>query len=111
MRCLILILTLAACGEASHLGNPLLLPASGVATAYQNAGYSARREQVKAYLVDHRQMLYAERFQGPHATRLFALGRVPPENRRKVAAELAASNSAPDWAEWATVIVMVHGDT
>ncbi|MDX8348631.1 hypothetical protein SLH49_11615 [Cognatiyoonia sp. IB215446] len=40
--------TLAACSqEANHLGNPLLLPVSGVSTAIGNAAYNERRGRVE----------------------------------------------------------------
>ena len=45
---LLMIVTLAACSEeASHLGNPLLLPISGINTAIGNAAYDHRRGQVE----------------------------------------------------------------
>ena len=39
---------LAGCtGEANHLGNPLLLPISGISTAAENAAYNQRRGEVE----------------------------------------------------------------
>ncbi|WP_341366136.1 hypothetical protein [Yoonia sp. BS5-3] len=41
-------LALAACSnEANHLGNPLLLPVSGLSTAIGNAAYNERRGRVE----------------------------------------------------------------
>ncbi len=48
---LIVVLFVAACSnEANHIGNPLLLPLSGIANAAQNAAYSQRRSQVEVYV-------------------------------------------------------------
>ncbi len=45
---LIPLIFLAACSdEANHLGNPLLLPISGLGTAAQNLAYNQRRGQVE----------------------------------------------------------------
>ncbi|MEO0931197.1 MAG: hypothetical protein AAFY14_11210 [Pseudomonadota bacterium] len=45
---LIALITLTACSnEANHLGNPLLLPISGVGTAVDNAAYNQRRGRVE----------------------------------------------------------------
>ena len=47
-RALIPLLLLAACSsEPSHLGNPLLLPLSGLSTAAGNAAYNQRRGRVE----------------------------------------------------------------
>ncbi|WP_411891925.1 hypothetical protein [Yoonia sp. SDW83-1] len=47
-RALIPLTLIAACsGEANHLGNPLLLPISGLSTAAENAAYNRRRGQVE----------------------------------------------------------------
>ena len=44
----ITILFVAACSqEANHLGNPLLLPVTGVSTAIGNAAYAKRRGEVE----------------------------------------------------------------
>lgn len=42
-----LILLTACSGEANHLGNPLLLPISGIGTAFANQAYNERRGQVE----------------------------------------------------------------
>lgn len=45
---LISLICLAACSqEANHLGNPLLLPISGLSTVVSNAAYNQRRGQVE----------------------------------------------------------------
>lgn len=45
---MIVVLLTAACSqEASHLGNPLMLPFSGVSTVIGNAAYEKRRGQVE----------------------------------------------------------------
>ena len=44
----IFCLCLAACSnEANHLGNPLLLPISGIGNAFNNAAYAQRRGAVE----------------------------------------------------------------
>ncbi len=103
MRALPLILFLAAC-DAGHLGNPLTLPIRGAASAIENASYDARRGRVKAYLSAHQFSLNAPEGQAG----LWEASTVPPKNRAKVLQEIAALPSGPDWAEQATVIVMVH---
>ncbi len=49
MRATLIAFTLlAACStEPNHLGNPLLLPVTGVTTGVQNAAYNKRRGQVE----------------------------------------------------------------
>ena len=42
-----LILTAACSQEANHLGNPLMLPVSGLGTVIGNAAYEKRRGQVE----------------------------------------------------------------
>lgn len=47
-RALPALILLAACsGEANHLGNPLLLPISGLGTAIENQAYNERRGRVE----------------------------------------------------------------
>ena len=103
MRALPLILLLAAC-DAGHLGNPLTLPIRGAASAIENASYDARRGRVKAYLSANQSSLGAPEGQAG----LWEVSTVPPENRAKVLREIAELADGPDWAERATVIVMVH---
>lgn len=44
----IAVLLISACSnEANHLGNPMLLPLSGVSTVIGNAAYEKRRGQVE----------------------------------------------------------------
>jgi hypothetical protein len=48
---LITLAVLSACSnEASHLGNPLLLPINAIATVGQNAAYNQRRAQVEVFV-------------------------------------------------------------
>lgn len=42
------LIALTACSnDANHLGNPLMLPVSGISTAFGNAAYAQRRGRVE----------------------------------------------------------------
>lgn len=45
-----LLITSACSQEPNHLGNPLLWPFSGIATAIDNGAYNQRRGQVELYV-------------------------------------------------------------
>jgi len=103
MRYLLLILPLAAC-DAGHLGNPLLLPVTGIATGFENATYNARRKQVFAFLEKNRLTLSNPAVQ----SELWEIAKTPKNNQAKALSELHALQNSVDWTEQATVIVMVH---
>ena len=47
----LILLPLAACtSDANHLGNPFLLPVSGLSTAADNAAYNERRGRVELFV-------------------------------------------------------------
>ena len=51
-------LLIACSDQANHLGNPLLLPVSGISTALDNAVYSERRGRVELLVkTNHRAIL------------------------------------------------------
>ena len=58
---LFMIPILAACsGEANHLGNPLLWPVTGLATAAENAAYNQRRGQVEVIVKSNHPQIIAD---------------------------------------------------
>ncbi|MBS8226167.1 hypothetical protein [Vannielia litorea] len=97
---------LAACAEANHLGNPLLLPVHGVATGLENVAYGKRRAAVKAWISEHEVAMRAERFEGPVTAALLA--ELPQGARAQVQADLKEAAHYGDFAERATVAFMVH---
>lgn len=98
---------LAACSpEANHLGNPVLLPVHGLTTAIENASYGRRRQQIKGYLQQNGIAMRDEGFRGPVTDSL--LQAVPDENVEKVRRQISAVPAGSDFAETATVIIMVH---
>lgn len=123
MRTLIPLLLLTACTAPNHLGNPLTLPISGIATAVENASYNSRRTQVSTFLTSNEQAIQSEArtTPGPALAALYQTARIPPQNQPAVRRDLAEiSGPTPpdywylpqwpptDWVERATVIVMVH---
>lgn len=78
-----LILLTACTGEANHLGNPLLLPLGGLATATENAVYGARRGEVEVFVKTNHPALIADLRAGggPTLTRAFDIARVPADVR------------------------------
>lgn len=75
---------LAACsGEANHLGNPLMLPLTGLATAASNAVYSQRRGAVEILVKTNHPALIAEinTGSGPVLTQAMDTARIPVEDR------------------------------
>ena len=111
MRALAALLFLSAC-DAGHLGNPLLLPVHGVASAISNASYAQRRQVVKSALTAHEGDIRAalptcapRPATCPHLPDI--LETVPAAHHARVAAELRDAPSY-NWSERATVIVMVH---
>ncbi|MHA6325243.1 hypothetical protein [Roseivivax sp. CAU 1753] len=108
MRALIPVLLLAGCAnEANHLGNPLLLPVSGLSTLVENAAYGARRADVKAEVARHGPALLTD----PVAqAALWRVAPVAPSDRANVLRDI---NDLPDpgsaaWIEAATVAIMVR---
>ena len=86
MRLLILpvLPLLAACsGDANHLGNPLLLPISGLATGVENAAYNQRRGQVEVLVKTNYPQILTEidAGGGPILWQAMQIARVPLEDR------------------------------
>lgn len=77
-------LILAGCsGEANHLGNPLLLPISGISTALDNAAYSQRRGAVEILVKSNHPALIEEISYGggPILTDALQTARIPVKDR------------------------------
>ena len=77
-------LVLAGCSnEANHLGNPLLLPISGLATAAENAAYQQRRGAVELIVKTNHPTLLEEIAAGggPVLTRAMDTARIPAADR------------------------------
>lgn len=113
MLCSLIFLT-ACSGGANHLGNPLLLPVHGAATALSNSAYNARRNKVLAYLAENEPALRAEAKGQPGSAfaTLAQLARIPPHNLPKVHRDISelAQLPSPDWVEHVTVISMVYSN-
>lgn len=81
---LLAALGLSACsGEANHLGNPLLWPVTGAATAAENAAYQQRRGQVEVFVKTNHPALMAEidAGGGPVLDEAMDLAGIPPGDR------------------------------
>lgn len=104
MRIGAVILFLAGCSQANHLGNPLMLPVVAVATGIDNQIYGARRDRVSAHLATHRRAVLG----GAAQAELWRLAGTPVGNRAKALREIADLAEGPEWVERATIIVMVH---
>lgn len=78
------LMTLLGCsGEANHLGNPLLLPLSGLGTAAENAAYNQRRGKVEVFVKTNHPALMQEIAGdgGPHLTEAMTLAGIPETDR------------------------------
>lgn len=85
------LLALAGCStEANHLGNPLLLPVTGLATAAENAVYNARRREVSALVTSDFPAVTADLRAGggPALAAAMDAARIPEESRPGVTALL-----------------------
>ena len=74
---------LAACSsEANHLGNPLLLPISGIGTAFENAAYNERRGKVELIVKTNHPAILDEIMAGggPNLTNAMNVARIPAED-------------------------------
>jgi len=70
MRCAIIVMMLlGGCStQANHLGNPLLLPLSGIVTAADNAVYAQRRGRVEVFVKSNHPQLIADINEGGGST-------------------------------------------
>lgn len=80
----VFISLLAACsGEANHIGNPLLLPISGIGNAISNATYGQKRGKVEVFVKSNHPALIADLQNGGGATltEAFNIANVPQSVR------------------------------
>ena len=106
MRMILALLLLTACTAPNHLGNPLALPVHGLSTAFENAAYARDRTAVKAWITKNAGAMRAEGFAGAVTDQVLAT--LPARNHEKVRGALKDIAGHRDFAEKATVIVMVH---
>ncbi|WP_417808053.1 hypothetical protein [Thioclava sp.] len=99
-------LILTACTEANHVGNPLTLPIRAIATGAENAAYSHKRGIVKTWIIKNEAGMRAEDFDGPVTQSLLAT--LPAKARNQARQDLKEAAPHADFAERATVIIMVH---
>ncbi|MEL6642106.1 MAG: hypothetical protein AAFN63_19000 [Pseudomonadota bacterium] len=81
---LITILLTAACSqEANHLGNPLLLPVSGISTVIGNAAYEKRRGEVEVIVKSNYDEIKGDirAGGGPVLTKAMNAARIPDTDR------------------------------
>jgi len=106
MRVLITFLLLTGCAGANHLGNPVTLPFRAVFAGIENASYAHRRKAVKDYISTYETEMKAANFKDAYTKNL--LSSIAPETQVKIREELKESANRSDFAEFATIIVMVH---
>jgi hypothetical protein len=78
------LLLIAACSsEANHLGNPLLLPISGLGTAAENLAYNQRRGKVEVIVKSNFPGILTEIEDGggPNLTEAMETARIPQNDR------------------------------
>lgn len=110
---LVAALVLSGCAPgASHLGNPLTLPARAIGASLGNASYDARRARVSDHVIrTQAQILAGARAGGgPALSQAMHLAAVPAARRAALIAEITrgAAHYATD-AEALLVAIMVHG--
>lgn len=84
IRTLFLCTVLASCSsEANHIGNPLLLPISGLGTAFENATYNQRRGRVEVFVKTNHDTLLKDikNGGGKTLTQAMALANIPQQDR------------------------------
>ncbi|MDF1670501.1 MAG: hypothetical protein P1U83_12865 [Roseovarius sp.] len=113
-RFVILPLILSACTpqNASHLPNPLLLPAYGTTSVLENASYNARRGKVERFVAAHHAQLLDEigGAEGGYLAQAYTLARIPDTERGVVTSRLRANLAQYRHSQEALVVaLMVHG--
>ncbi len=80
---LCLIMTAACSSEANHIGNPLLLPFTGVASVFENTIYNERRGKVEIFVKTNHPALIQDIKSGggPRLTQAMDIARVPAQDR------------------------------
>ncbi|NBD31159.1 MAG: hypothetical protein GVY31_14120 [Alphaproteobacteria bacterium] len=105
-------LLLAACSQqANHLGNPLLWPVRGAASAVQEAGYTQRRGQVELFVKANHPALIREIRDGggPTLARAFDIAGAPAAVRAphilQLQSDLALYQASPQALVVAIMVV------
>ena len=105
---------LGACSnEANHLGNPLLLPFSGISTAFENARYDDRRGQVEIIVKSQFDAIKSDirAGGGPVLTKAMETARIPVADRPARIIQLQSDFALYDAAPGALVTaLMVYGN-
>ena len=111
---LIFLVALTACSnQANHLGNPLLLPITGIGTAIENAVYNERRGKVEIAVKSNWPDILKdiEAGGGPTLTKAMDAARIPEPDRAtrilQMQGDLGIYNGNP---EALVVGIMVYGD-
>ncbi len=78
-----LILTSACSQEANHLGNPLLLPATGLSSVVGNAAYNKQRGEVELIVKSNYEEIKTDvrAGGGPVLTKAMNAARIPDQDR------------------------------
>lgn len=104
---------LAGCtGEANHLGNPLLWPITGAATAAENLAYQRRRGAVEVFVKTNHPALMAEieAGGGPTLSQAMELAGIPEADRPARTIQLRADRALyADNPGALVVALMVYG--
>lgn len=83
-RQLIILIATAGCTQdANHLGNPLMLPVSGVSTMFQNAAYDTRRGEVEVLVKSNHEAILSDirADGGPNLSEAMDAARIPNRDR------------------------------
>jgi hypothetical protein len=107
-----LILTTACSTEANHLGNPLLLPVSGISTLVGNAAYNKRRGQVEIIVKSNFDTIKDDirAGGGPILTKAMDTARIPERDRPARIIQLQSDMGLYNGAPGALVTsLMVYG--
>lgn len=78
------LIFMAACSnEANHIGNPLLLPFSGLATVFENSVYNERRGRVEVFVKSNHPALIADITAGGggHISEAMNIARIPASDQ------------------------------
>ena len=113
-RTLPLLILLSACtGEANHLGNPLLLPISGIGTAIENQAYNERRGRVEVLVKSNYPGILDEirAGGGPVLTEAMDTARIPEGDRPARVTQLQGDLGLYNGNPGALVVaLMVYGN-
>jgi len=79
----LLIILMGCSNAANHIGNPLLLPISGIGTAFENQAYNQRRGRVEVIVKSNYPDILDEIAfgGGPALTNAMDAARIPPSDR------------------------------